>query len=49
VSLSSIDFDFLPLLDFLFIVLSGFLGVGRLVRGRPVFLRAEARRRYQRL
>ena len=28
-SLSSVDFDFLSFLDFLLIVLSGFLGVGR--------------------
>ena len=43
VSLSSVDFDFLPFLDFLLIVLSGFLGIGRLFRGWPVFLRAEVR------
>src|SRR5271157_746571 len=43
VSLSSVDFDFLSFLDFLLIVLSGFLGIGRLFRGWPVFLRAEVR------
>src|SRR5205085_2071323 len=49
VSLSSVDFDFLSFLDFLLIVLSGFLGVGRLFTGRPVFLPAEVRPRHQRL
>src|SRR5579864_9100821 len=41
---SSPDFCFFFFLDFWLIVLSGLLGVGRLLRGRPVLLRLKYER-----
>ena len=49
VLLSSVDFGFLLFLEFLPIVVFWLPGSARLFRGRPLFLRVEARPFYRRL